>query len=394
MSKNTKSPLMAKAKPAVTSVISSLLCIVIGLVLGYLFLLILHADGAWEKGFLPFLQGGFGSIGNETLKAANSNLKNLAQEIVEATPLIMCGLSVAFAYKTGLFNIGAAGQYTIGALGAFYCAIVLELPWWLCLIVATLCGALWGAIPGIFKAYLNVNEVITCIMFNWIGLYGTNTIIYGRGKGAMYFVKTAKTKAIATTSPSHIPNKIFGWDIAETFNYKSIGIAILLTVVIAIVIYVVINKTTFGYELKACGHNKFGAKYAGINEKRNIILSMVIAGALAGMGAGLYYLTGAEEWDPQNSTALPACGFNGIAVALLANSHPIGCIFSGLFMSHLSIGGNLMTQSLFPSEIADAVSGIIVYLCAFSILFKSYIARFFDLFKKKNATTAKGGAGK
>lgn len=379
-----KSPLLAKAKPALTSLSSSLLCIILGLLLGYVFLLVLNADKAWSEGFLPVIKGGFNKITEPVLIQSNSNLKFLAQEIVEATPLIMCGLSVAFAYKTGLFNIGAAGQYVVGIFGALFCAIVLELPWYLCLLGATLCGAIWGAIPGFFKAYLNVNEVITCIMFNWIGLYGVNTIIYGRGKGAMYFLKTAKTKAIAADSPSRIPTKLFGVDLAEIFNYKSLGIAILVAIIVAIVIYVVINKTTFGYELKACGHNKFGAKYAGINEKRNIILSMVIAGALAGMGAGLYFLAGAEQYDPQNSTALPAVGFNGIAVALLANSNPIGCIFSGLFLSHITVGGNQMTQSVFPKEIADAVSGVIVYLCAFSMLFKGFISKkIFDRPKKK-----------
>jgi simple sugar transport system permease protein len=165
---------------------------------------------------------------------------------------------------------------------------------------------------------------------------------------------------------------------SETFHYGSIGIAIFLCIIVAIVMYIILNKTTFGYELKACGHNKYAAKYAGINEKKNIILSMVIAGALAGFGAGLYYLAGAVEWKPQESSALPAAGFNGISVALLASSNPIGCIFSGLFISHLSIGGNFMEQKLFPKEISDAVSGIIVYLCAFSMLFKSFVGRGID----------------
>ena len=148
-------------------------------------------------------------------------------------------------------------------------ALLLHAPWWLCLIASTVFGAVWGAIPGIFKAYLNVNEVITAIMFNWIGLYGCNTIMYGRGTGPMYNAKQSKTFAV--TGDSIIPSKLFGWDMSETFGYKSCTIAIFLAIIIAILLYVVMNKTTFGYELKACGCNKNAARYAGINEKRSII---------------------------------------------------------------------------------------------------------------------------
>lgn len=385
------SPLLAKTRSSAISVLSSLACILIGLVLGFIFLIVLNAKnnwdqgfsnvvkGAWEDGLLPIIKGGFKSFGNEKLVKNGTYLQPLAQAIIEAAPLIMTGLSVAFAFKTGLFNIGAAGQYVLGALGGLYCALILHLPWYVCLLAATLCGALWGAVPGIMKAYLNVNEVITCIMMNWIGLYGANTLMYMNGNSPMYFQKQAKTYTVKSKSPgSLIPGKLFGWDLAKTFNYESMTIAILLAVLVAIVIFIILNKTTFGYELKACGHNKFAAKYAGINEKRNIIFSMVIAGALAGFGAGLYYLSGAEQWNPQESTALPAVGFNGISVALLASLHPIGCIFSGIFMSHLSVGGNAMKQSMFPKEIADAVSGIIVYLCALSMLFKNFFARIID----------------
>ena len=256
---------------------ASLVCIVIGLLVGFLVLLLLGGEKAYSDGFKQILLGGFYMMPS-----------GIGKEIVTAVPLIMCGLSVAFAFKTGLFNIGAAGQYTVGAFGGLVFALLLHAPWWLCLIASTVFGAVWGAIPGIFKAYLNVNEVITAIMFNWIGLYGCNTIMYGRGTGPMYNAKQSKTFAV--TGDSIIPSKLFGWDMSETFGYKSCTIAIFLAIIIAILLYVVINKTTFGYELKACGCNKNAARYAGINEKRSIILSMIIAGALAGFGAGLYYL--------------------------------------------------------------------------------------------------------
>lgn len=358
------------------SLLSSIICIIIGLVVGFVVLLLLGGEKAYSDGFRQILLGGFYMMPS-----------GIGKEIVTAAPLIMCGLSVAFAFKTGLFNIGASGQYTLGAFGGLIFAILLHAPWYVCLLMATLFGAVWGTIPGIFKAYLNVNEVITSIMFNWIGLYGCNTIMYGRGSGAMYNAKQAKTFPV--TGGSLIPSKIFGWDLAESFGYKSCTIAIFLAIIVAVILYIILNKTTFGYELKACGSNRNAAKYAGINERRNIILSMLIAGALAGFGAGLFYLSGAAQWIPGDSTALPSEGFDGISVALLASSNPIGTIFSALFISHITTGGGLMNASLFPPEIADIISGIIIYLCAFSLLFRNMIRNLLTGRKKEKPAPAK-----
>lgn len=384
MKQKKKQTLLDRSRGGLTSVMASLICIAAGMALGLVFLLILDAGHAWKDGFVPMVQAGFRNVANPTLAKVGMNWMTVGQEIVEAAPLIMCGLSVAFAFKTGLFNIGAAGQYTLGAFGGMLCAIVFHLPWWACLLAATLFGALWGAIPGLFKAYLNINEVITSIMFNWVGLYAVNTIIYNRGNGIMFNLKKAETYAIKEVSPqSLIPSEIFGWDMFQTFKYGSISIAIFLAILMAVLVLIILNKTTFGYELKACGHNPQAARYAGINEKRSIVLSMIIAGALAGFGAGLYYLAGGAQWNPQESTVLPGQGFDGISVALLASLNPIGCIFSGLFISHLSTGGAQMTQVYFPSEIADVVSGIIIYLCAFSSLFKTKVERWLTPKKKE-----------
>ena len=171
---------------------------------------------------------------------------------------------------------------------------------------------------------------------------------------------------------------------------KSTTIAVFLAILVAIIVWFVIDKTTFGYELKACGHNKDAARYAGINEKRNIILSMVIAGALAGFGAGLYYLSGVAEWNPQDSTALPGIGFDGISVALLASSNPIGTIFSAAFISHITTGGGFMDTNVFPPEIADVISGVVIYLCAFSLLFKNWFTK--KLGRRKEETAAAASA--
>ena len=402
MSNKNNAPRLGNAVGAASSLLASLVCILIGLAVGFVALLALGGitlaqegstasfsellNTTWEQGFKPILQGGF-------YKKANTMGMGVRMEILQAAPLVMTGLSVAFAFKTGLFNIGAAGQYTVGAFFALYSAIILKMPWWACLLMAAVGGALWGAIPGIFKAFLNVNEVITAIMFNWIGLYAVNTLIYQKGTGPMFNLKTTKTYTIKQASPESL---------LPTFNINVDGkgyfgkmfqptIGIFIAIGVAILIWVIINKTTFGYELKACGHNKDAAKYAGINEKKNIVLSMTIAGALAGLGAGLFYLSGSKEWEPLVSTALPAAGFNGISVALLASSNPIGCIFSALFISHITTGGGFMFAKLFPSEVADIISGVVIYLCAFSLLLKGGILK---LMSKKPKASAKAEGGK
>ena len=223
-----------------------------------------------------------------------------------------------------------------------------------------------------------------------------NTMIYQKGAGPMFNLKTTKTFTIKEASPaSLIPSfnvNVGGKDYFGKLFQPTIGIFIAIAV--AIIIWIILNKTTFGFELKACGHNQNAAKYAGINEKKNIVLSMTIAGALAGIGAGLFYLSGSKEWEPLVSTALPAAGFNGISVALLASSNPLGCIFSALFISHITVGGGFMFAKLFPSEVADIISGVVIYLCAFSLLFKGSIVKLLNPKPKKIANAETGKEGK
>ena len=400
MAEKNRAPRLGNSADGVSSLLASLTCILMGLVIGFLALLILGwitlaqdvntvsfgemLGKTWNSGFKAILSGGF-------YKTANAMGMGVRTEILQAAPLIMTGLSVAFAFKTGLFNIGAAGQYTVGAYFALFGAIVLKLPWWACLLASAIGGAIWGAIPGFFKAYLNVNEVITAIMFNWIGLYGVNTLIYQGGSGPMYNTNTTKTYTIKQVSPdSLLPT--FNIPIGDKGYFGKMflpTIGIFIAIAVAVLIWVVLNKTVFGYELKACGFNKNAAKYAGINDRKNIILSMTIAGALAGLGAGLFYLSGSKEWEPLVSTSLPATGFNGISVALLASSNPIGCIFSAIFISHITVGGGFMDAGIFPSEVSSIISGVVIYLCAFSLLFRSGIRKFFAREPKKAAGKGK-----
>ena len=379
------------------TVAASVLSILIGLAVGSIVILIvgltspnLSLSSAWDGIRIVF--GGLFSTGRDVSGTLTwgFNPTNIGNMLFRAAPLIMTGLSVGMAYKTGLFNIGAPGQYLIGTLVSL--SIALGLPsetmsttliWLLAFLGGTLAGAIWGAIPGFFKAYFNINEVITSIMFNWIGLYLVNELIYQNGTGPMYDVRNTRTLNLgksAELSKSLIPD--FGLN--KMFQTNSTTIAIFLAAAVAVLIWVILNKTTFGYELKAVGLNKSAARYAGINEKKNIILSMAIAGALAGFGAGLYYLSNVSQWNPLNSTSLPTMGFNGISVALLASSNPIGTIFSAIFISHISVGGSFLSTKYYPTEISDLISGIIIYLCAFSMLFRGKIHSM--LFKNADKT--------
>lgn len=302
-----------------------------------------------------------------------SSMDKLGKVLYQAAPLMMCGLSVGFAFKTGLFNIGASGQYTMGAFFSLLCAIQFQLPWYVCLLAGAVGGAIWGIFPGLFKAYFNVNEVITAIMFNWIGMYLVNLLLanmpnmLASGWGAS---NSDRTAALNVANPGAIlPRGPF----AALFGNSSwINISIIITIIFAILVWVILQKTTFGYELKACGLSRDAAQYAGINSKRNIVLSMVISGALSGIGGGIYYLAGTGQYVLEKS--ILGMGFNGIPVALLASSNPIGTIFASLFISYIQVGGAAM-QPAYSSETIDIVIAVIIYLAAFALLMRGIITK-------------------
>lgn len=346
--KDKESPLKRMSgSQGFVSFLASITSIIIGLLFGFLLLLVLNPANA-AAGMANMLTNGFRDIGNV---------------LYTSVPLIMVGLAVAFAFKVGLFNIGASGQYTIGSLVGLFMAIELQLPWYVCLLCAMLGGAFWGFFPGLFKSLFNVNEVITSIMMNWIGMNLTNFIIYNRP--LMMASDKARTAALSGVNKSAIIPKL-GLD--KLFGYNYLNAGLLIAIVIAVVIWVILTKTTFGYELRACGLNKNGAIYAGISAKRNIVLSMVIAGALAGLGGGLYFLAGGAQYTLEQS--ILSTGFDGISVALLANSNPIGCIFSAIFIAFLRLGGIAMQSQGYATEATDIVMSVIIYLAAVSLLIR------------------------
>lgn len=348
------------SKPGVISFMASLTSIIIGLLFGFLLLLVLDAKNA-PAGMANMLTNGIKDIGNV---------------LYRATPLVMVGLAVAFAFKVGLFNIGASGQYTIGTLLALIGAIQFQLPWYLCILLAIVGGAIWGFFPGLFKSLFNVNEVITSIMMNWIGMNLTNFAVSNMPKMVAAFWGDAskdRTAALLKANPSAVLPKL-GLD--KLFGYNYLNVGILLAILVAVVMWIILSKTTFGYELRACGLNKNGAIYAGINAKRNIVLSMVIAGGLAGLGGGLYYLAGGAQYTMEQ--AILGTGFDGISVALLANSNPIGCIFSAIFISYLNLGGIAMQSQGYATEATSIVISVIIYLAAFSLFMRLKLTGLFN----------------
>lgn len=317
---------------AVQTIIASLLCIVIGLLIGYLVLLIINPAGA-AGAITAIIKNYF------YYPSQKAMMKYMGTTLVKASALLMCSLSVLFAYKVGLFNIGAAGQYVVGAGASLYFALKLGMPWYVCMIAAIVIAALVGGISGALKAYFNVNEVISCIMLNWISLYVVNMLLTQ--------VKSESTPYTVDLSSGNKSALLPNCGLDEIFSgNKFVSIGLIISVVMAIVVWVLLEKTKFGFELRATGMNKNAAKYCGMKEKRNTIVTMMIAGGLAGLGAAVFYLSGIETWMVQQTT-VPGMGFNGIAAAFLGGLHPIGAIFSSYFIQHITSGGSYVDKTRF-----------------------------------------------
>ena len=378
-------------------VLASLLSIFIGLSVGAIVVVIvgltkdtISGQGIWDGVRLIFagiLCTGRNAAGQLTWGFGGRALGNM---LFRATPLIMTGLSVAVANKSGLFNIGAPGQYLMGTLVTLFIALGIPseavpagLIWVLAFLGGLLAGAIWGAVPGMLKAFLNINEVLACIMTNWIA---ANLVTWAFDESNFKNItEGTKTGYIYKTTFNGVATPKLGLD--KIFPDSQVNGGILIAIVIAVLVYILMTKTTLGYELKACGSNRHAARYAGINDKRNIVLSMAISGALAAGGAALYWLSGNTEFFWSTYQSLPSTGFDGIPVALLAVNNPIGVIFAGVFMAMLDIvGQNLTGFTAYNEYITDVIISVIVYLSAFSLVIRMWLAG-----RKKANKTGKGG---
>ena len=365
--------------PGVQSLLTSLLCILLGLFIGYLVLLLINPTGAW--GAITNVMKNF-----LTYSSAKAQLKYLGNTLVRTAPLLMCSLSVLFVYKVGLFNIGAAGQYVAGACACLYAALYLHWHWLPCMLLAIAAGALLGMISGLLKSSFNVSEVISGIMLNWIALYITNMLLTNVKEATSPYTYQLKAEGPQAILPQISLSKLLSGN-------QYVTIAIPIAIVCAVVIWVVLSKTLFGYELKATGNNPNAAKYCGMAEKRNIILTLAIGGALAGLGASLLYQTGYEQWQCTYSS-VPSMGFNGIAAAFLGGLSPIGSIFASFFIQHITAGGAYVDKSLYCSQISDLISAIIIYLCSFVLFFKTVLSSWIARHEEKKARKAAQAAGK
>lgn len=389
-------------KEGTKSVMASLIAIIVGMLAGSIIIIVvglgnanMGLKGAWEG--IRLVVAGLFSTGRDAAGRLSFgfNPTTFGNMLFRATPLVMTGLSVALGNKAGLFNIGAPGQYLAGTTASLYIALSIpttSVPAWLVWLLAflggMLAGACWGAIPGLLKAYLNINEVLACIMTNWIAANLTTWLFdIGHLKNV---TEGTKTSYVYKTTFNNVATSKLGLD--KLFSGSQVNGGIIIAILFAVIVYILLSKTTLGYELKACGANRYAARYAGIKDKRNIVLTMAMAGALAAGGAALYNLAGNTEFFWNTYQSLPAEGFNGIPVALLAVNNPIGVIFAAIFMSMLNICGQQLTNlTAYNEYITDVIIAVIVYLAAFMLVIKLWLTRVRRQRAGKSSAAANGG---
>jgi ABC-type uncharacterized transport system permease subunit len=345
------------------NLIISLLAVLFGLVAGAT-LMAITGHNPFD-GFSYLLEGGL------------KNSERIGNTLATATPLIFTGLSVAFAFRTGLFNIGAAGQMLIGGFCATAIGLSIDLSRPLLLFIMVLAGflggALWAFIPGLLKAKYNVHEVVSTIMMNWIAYWTIYYIVPAYFKGEYLETESKKLPDKATLKAE--------W-LSDLFGGSYINLGIFIAVIAVIIVGFVLNRTTLGYELKAVGYNRHAAEYAGIAVNRGIILSMLISGGLAGFAGVAQYMGNASSIQ---IGILPSQGFDGIAVALLGANSPIGVTFAAIFFGLLYSGRGFMNaMTEIPPEIADSIIAIVIYFAATSILIERLVRRFQKRLSDKN----------
>lgn len=344
-----------------SNVLYTALAIIIGFVIGAIFLAAAGISPAAAYGKL--LDGVFGKP------------KFMVWTLVYASPLIFTGLSVAFSLRTGVFNIGAEGQFVVGAMAACICGILLKLPPVLhaivCVLAAAAAGALWSYLVGLLKVKRGIHEVLSFIMFNWIAFYLSNFLVntqtlHKEGSGE------------ATKNVLDSARLLFPEGILKSLNCNAANWGFFLAIAAAVAMWIIIEKTTLGYRLKAVGFNRDAATFGGINADRSILTALGISGALAGIGGAVQVL--GMSGRISQFAGQEGYGFEGITVALIAGSNPLGCIFSGIFYGAMKYGGSKLTMVGAPEEVIDIIMGCVIIFIAISGVFKELFTR-----KKKRA---------
>jgi general nucleoside transport system permease protein len=343
--------------------IKSIMAVFLGLLAGALLMLIMGFNPV--DGYIYLFKGGL------------MNLERIGNTVATATPLMLTGLSVAFAFKTGLFNIGTPGQMLFGGFCSIAVGLTLDLPKGILVPIVILAGviggALWGIVPGLLKAKFNVHEVVSSIMMNWTAYWIVYYMVPKYFKGEFLETESKMLPEAATLRVEWLSN---------IFKGSYINLGIFLAIIAVLIIWFILNKTVLGYELKAVGFNRFGAEYAGMPVNRNIIISMMIAGALSGLAGAIQYTGNANIMQ---IGVMPSQGFDGIAVALLGASNPIGVIFSSLFFGILYVGKGFMNAAVkVPPELADTIMATIIYFAATSMIMDKVIKKFKKVKKDKS----------
>lgn len=362
----------------------TVLAIVLGIIIGSI-ILIVSGTNPIEAYKVIF----FGAFGKP---------KYISWTIVKAVPLILTGLSVAFAFNTGLFNIGAEGQYIVGSIGALVVGLLLDLPPVLhglvALLAGALCGYIWGALVGILKAKFQVNEVISSIMMNWIAFYLSNYLLSFpllrniESDNSYPIKKSASIKILGSWKASEagkavLANNKFLRDILN----PPVNFGIIIAIVAAIVIWYILKKTTLGYELRAVGFNQKAAEYGGISINKSIVTSMGIAGILAGLAGAITVL--GVSGNIGIMAGQEGYGFDGMAVALIAGNNPLGTIPAALLYAGLTYGGGKLTTIGTYSEVVNIIVGIMILFIAMPKLL-DMIRFFFTKWTKKDSKASGG----
>src|SRR5690554_5970166 len=363
--------------PAFKAISNTLIAILLGIIVGLIIIVISNPSRA-HIGAMRLLRGPFNNPINGWI--------GIGQILYRATPLVFTGLAVAFAFKAGVFNIGASGQYTMGLFVALIVGVMGtnlgRFQWPIAILAGGLAGAFWGMFPGIFQAFFKVNVVITGIMFNYIGLFLVNGLLGNPLR--KYLVDSATNRTIKVKGLARTP--FFFLD--KIFPRSGVDFGIILAIIVAIIAYYIINKTVFGREIKSVGMNRDAARYAGVNEKKMIIASMSISGLFAGIGGALFILA-PSVYNLGNNYSLENvilnAGFDGIPIALLANSNPIGVIFSAIFVSYIKVSDVALQSVGYASEMVNIIISIILYFSAFSLIIGQFILK---LVKRKNKANA------
>lgn len=298
--------------------------------------------------------------------------------LFRATPLIFTGLTVAFAFRCGLFNIGGEGQMYIGTFLATWVGFTFtNLPAFilipLCILTAAAGGALWAAVPGILKAKTGVHEVIVTIMMNWIAASLTFFLVL-KFKAAPTAAMTAAgvkqmiphTSEIAQAARLPRLYNIFKFLNIDFPSYNQVNVSFFIAIGVAVLAYYILWKTNLGYEIRAVGYSPLAAEYGGISVAKNIILAMMISGAFAGLVGTNEVMGFKYRWRQELFTGL---GFNGIAVALLGKNHPLGVVLAAILFGILNYGGaivNIFTEGRIPRELIMVLQAVIVIFVVIS----------------------------